>query len=195
MSAHVARGVMSAARPAGFTTVMKALHWITPVLLVVIYTFGWSMQGAQTREQAAWLLMMHRSFGLLLLLTMLFRLGWRQGTPIPQLPPGTNAVQGLAAHLVMVALYGLAILQPLLGLIASELHGDHIRLLGGIALPQFLPVDRPLSRQVLVVHGMVAIALLAVIALHGAAALFHHFVLRDDVLRGMLPRALGGTPR
>jgi cytochrome b561 len=79
------------------------------------------------------------------------------------------------------------LLQPLLGLIASQLHGDHIEVFGLFALPVFMAPDRALSRQIFALHGTVALLLLAPIFMHACAALYHHFVRRDDVLRGMLP--------
>jgi cytochrome b561 len=69
------------------------------------------------------------------------------------------------------------------------LFGDRIVIFGGVALPLLLPVKRPLGRQVFQVHGLISLLLLALIGLHVAAALYHHFVRRDGVLVGMLPGA------
>ena len=108
--------------------------------------------------------------------------------------------QGFAARANEAALYTLLILQPLLGLCASILHGDRIRVLGDITVPSFLLVDRKLSHLLFGLHGTVALVLLGSIGMHVAAALFHHLVRKDDVLATMCPACDGqvgrdGTPR
>jgi len=55
--------------------------------------------------------------------------------------------------------------------------------------------DRPLARLLHDLHEVAANALLILIALHAAAALFHHFVRRDNVLDAMLPARLRGVGR
>lgn len=79
------------------------------------------------------------------------------------------------------------IVQPLLGLAASLLHGDRTVLFGGVVLPVVLPEDRALAHQVFQVHDWTALVLLVLISLHATAALYHHFVGRDAVLAGLLP--------
>ncbi len=60
-------------------------------------------------------------------------------------------------------------------------------LLGGVVLPNFLPVDRKIAHVVFEVHGTVVLLLLALIGMHAVAALYHPFIRKDDVLAGMLP--------
>jgi cytochrome b561 len=57
-------------------------------------------------------------------------------------------------------------------------------------LPALIGTDRSLARQLLAVHQAVGFSLLALIALHASAALYHHFWRRDDALDAMLPRPL-----
>jgi cytochrome b561 len=106
---------------------------------------------------------------------------------VPPLPADLPGVQRLAARASAVALYLLLILQPMLGLVGSMLHGDRIVVFGGILVPNLLGVSRPLARQVFQAHGVVASSLLALVCLHVAAALYHHFIRRDEVLSGMIP--------
>ena len=54
-------------------------------------------------------------------------------------------------------------------------------------VPDLLPVDRKLAHVAFEIHGIVALLLLGLIGMHVAAALYHHFVRKDDVLVGMLP--------
>ena len=187
MSASPTDRAGSVTPPGGYGGVMRAIHWTTPVLLIAVYTLAWSIDGAGSRDEAMWLTMMHRSFGLTILALTLFRLVWRQISHIPALPESLPRLQRIAARLVTAALYLLLLLQPLLGLTASEAHGDRIRVFDAFTVPLLMATNRPVSRQIFAVHGMVALVILAVVGLHACAALYHHFVLRDEVLRGMLP--------
>ncbi len=167
---------------------MRAIHWTTLSLLISLYTLAWSIDGAGSRDEAAWLIMMHRSFGLTVMVLTLFRLGLRQVTRVPPLPADVPLMQRVAARVVVIVLYLLLFLQPILGLLASQAHGDRIDVFGVFVLPLFMATNRVLSKQLFALHGTAAVLLLALIAMHASAALYHQFVRRDDVLRGMLPR-------
>jgi cytochrome b561 len=173
----------------GYTVTMRTVHWTSAMLLIGSYATAWTISSASTSVEIAELTRIHRSFGLIILTLTAIRLVWRQRERIPQLPPDIPRWQRLAARLNVVGLYGLLFAQPLLGLTASMVHGDRLVLLGGVALPGVLPVNRPLAYLLFEVHGEVALILLGVIGMHVAAALYHHFVRRDDVLVGMLPGA------
>lgn len=177
--------------PGVYSSVMRSIHWITLSLLISVYTLAWSIDGAGSHDEVVWLVMMHRSLGLSVMLLTLFRLGWRQVTRVPAPPDDVPEPQRLAAKAVMIALYLLLFVQPLLGLIASQVHGDRINVFGMFVLPSVMATNRALSRQIFALHGTVALLFLALIGVHACAALYHHFVRRDEVLSGMLP----GLPR
>lgn len=187
MSLHRTIGEASAAPPRVYGTVMRSIHWITLSLVVSVYTLAWSVDGTASRDEAAWLVMMHRSLGLSVLLLTLFRLYWRRTTRVPALPDDVPPLQRLAAQTVTAALYLLLLLQPLLGLIASQAHGDRISAFGLFVLPSVIATNRALSHQAFALHGTVAIVLLMLIGMHACAALYHHVIRRDQVLAGMLP--------
>jgi cytochrome b561 len=193
MSPPIPYGAAASTPPRVYSCVMRSIHWITLSMLISVYTLAWSIDRAGSHDQAVWLVMTHRSLGLSVTLLTLFRLGCRWVTRVPALPDGIPEPQRLAAKAVTIALYVLLFLQPLLGLIASQLHGDHINVFGVFVLPSVLAANRALSKQIFALHGTVALLLLALIGLHACAALYHHFVRRDEVLTGMLP-GLPGLP-
>jgi len=90
----------------------------------------------------------------------------------------------LGAHL---ALYALLLTLPLLGLATSQAHAVHVRLFGLLQLPMLVPADADLADTLSDWHVWLAWALLVLVALHVAAALWHHAVRRDGVLHAMLP--------
>jgi cytochrome b561 len=181
-------------RTSGFTGPMRAMHWITVVLVLGTYSAAWMIDADSSSAEADWLVMLHRSFGVMILLITALRLALRQYTVVPKLPPDLPAVLCFAARANANLLYVLLILQIGLGLIGSMLHGDRIVLFGNAVLPIMLPVNRMLARTVFRIHGVTALLLLALIGLHVAAALYHHFVRKDEVMAGMLPR-VRGRPR
>ena len=95
-----------------------------------------------------------------------------------------------AAHSIEYLLYSLLLLQPILGLLHTNAHGARVNLFFFFRLPQLMDRDDKLAEQLILAHGIVANLLLAVIALHATAALFHHFIRRDETLNRMLPRAV-----
>jgi cytochrome b561 len=171
----------------GYNRVMRAMHWATTVLLLASFLAVWRIDNAANHAEAAWLVMVHRSFGVAILLLTAARLAYRQRSHIPSLPAAMPATQRLAAHIAVAILYTLLLAQPLLGMAASMAHGDRIVLFGGLTLPLVLPVDKVLARQMFQVHSWTAMALLTLIGLHAVMALHHHFVRKDAVLARMLP--------
>jgi cytochrome b561 len=173
------------AAPGGHPCGIRVLHWLTAALLLFAYPLAWSVEAASSAEVAQRLLMLHRSLGVTILALTLARLAWRLSRPVPALPPDLPAWQRLAARANALGLYLLLLAQPALGLAASWFHGDRL-VLFGIGLPMLAAPDRPLGRLLFRLHGTAAILLLALVAVHVAAALYHHFVRRDEVVSGML---------
>lgn len=182
---HALRGP---GRPA-YSRTMRALHWYTAALLLGPYLTILAIDHVAGEADAVWLAMLHRSFGLVILAVTVARLAVRQRSAVPALPPGIPAAQRLAAKLTVAGLYALLIVQPLLGLLGTMLHGDRATVFGPLLLPLVLPVNRSLGRALFLLHGWAGLALLGLVALHALAALHHHVVRRDTVLVGMLPVA------
>lgn len=165
---------------------LRALHWLSAGLLIGPYATIWAI-GYASDAGADVLAMLHRSIGMTILALTLVRLGVRLPSRVPPLPAAMPAVQKLAAHASVVALYGLLLLQPTVGLVGTMLSGDRATVFGGIVLPALLPVNHRLAERVFSAHGWIALVVLVMAGLHVLATLHHHVVLRDDVLAGMLP--------
>jgi cytochrome b561 len=182
-------------RVLAYTRAVQVMHWGTVALLLCAYLAAWMIDGASRPAEKAWLIMLHRSFGVTILLLTWVRLAVRLRTRVPPLPAAVPAVQRLAARASVITLYAALIVQPLLGLAASMLPGGRTMLFGDVVLRPLLPVDRALAHEVFHrVHAWTALVSLALIGLHVTAALYHHFVRKDEVLAGMLA-ALRRLPR
>lgn len=147
----------------------------------------WASHAAGSREQSALLVQLHRSMGLTILALTLFRLAWRWNARIPPLPAELPLFQKLAARATEYALYVLLLLQPALGLLNTNARGRRVDFYFLGELPPVIGPDKVLAKQAMAAHEFVAYLLVALVALHATAALFHHFVRRDNVLQAMLP--------
>ena len=129
---------------------------------------------------------LHRSFGLLAGTIMLGRFVWRRFAKHPNFPADLPLVMRLAAVGTEYTLYGFMLAQPVLGLLYTNARGDRVNFFFLGQIPALIGKDRPLSRTLHEAHEWLGFALLVLIAMHIGAALFHHFVRRDNILRSML---------
>src|SRR3954453_1206853 len=177
----------------------KTLHWMVAVLVIGMlmlgFTMVWLVSGLGTKFQ---LYQLHKSFGVLVWTLVVVRLVWRWlNSRGPTLPPELKPGERAAASLTHRGLYVLSLVLPITGWImasASPL-GVPTMVFGLFTLPNLVGSDAALEHGMKLVHAGLALALAALLALHVAAALKHHFVLHDDVLARMLPGILKGAGR
>jgi cytochrome b561 len=142
---------------------------------------------ASDREQAAMLLTVHRSLGVATWVLAIVRLGWRfRFAYLPPFPQNMPKVQQRLAKASEYGLYALLLFQPVTGLAQSLTRGRHFMLFAW-RVPNVMAGDKPLTALFHQIHALSAWVLLGLIGLHILAALFHRFVLRDEVLQSMLP--------
>jgi cytochrome b561 len=164
-----------------------ALHWLTLLLVVGQLTTALLLSQADDPTAIAGLLTIHRSMGLVTWCVVLGRLVWRvRFAHKPPFPETMSKPQRMAAMLNEYGLYALLLLQPLTGL-GDTLFRGRAFTLAIWRVPALLHADRPVFHTLHSLHEWGAVALLALIGLHAAAALLHGIVLRDGVLQRMLP--------
>lgn len=177
-------------RPLGYSGGQKLLHWVIALMLLTLIPVGIYMvqRGAATNFDAVTnqLYTAHKTFGFLVLLLIAARivLRLRKGTPAPE--AGLARMQVIAAESTHGLLYLLMIAVPVLGWLGVSAYGA-TGLLGGFTLPSLLGKDTVLGETILKYHGYAAYAMAGLIAMHIGAALFHRIVLKDGVLKRMLP--------
>lgn len=164
----------------------KTLHWLMFALIAAAFGVGLWMAGLPVGPQRFKAVPLHKMIGVTLLVLALARLLWRVTHPAPPLPASMPAWERCAAHASHWALYVLMIVVPLSGYLMSSAFGFST-VYFGLRLPDLLERNRELGDTLKAVHFFLNKTLLALIALHFAAALKHHFFDRDDVLRRMLP--------
>ncbi|MGY0618190.1 cytochrome b [Lysobacter sp. A378] len=179
-------------RPHRWSPVSQLLHWTTLVLIVWLAWRGLSMVDMPNTPAKINAYALHKSLGLTLLALMVVRLAWRLLARAPRPVTGTPAWQERIASLTHVGLYVLLFAMPLSGWLFNSASGYPLQWFKQFNLPPIAGRDTGLAELAGNVHqwGFWLLALL--VALHAGAALYHHFVQRDDTLLRMLPRTPGG---
>jgi len=162
------------------------LHWLMLLLLVAVYACielrGFFPKGSDLREALkTW----HFMLGLSVFVLVWLRLLSYLTGPFPRIEPELPKWQKLSAKLIKLALYVLMIVMPLAGWLILSTEGKPIPFFG-LQLPALVNENKNLAELLKELHGTVGTVGYFLIGLHAAAALFHHFVLRDNILRRML---------
>ena len=166
----------------------KFFHWAVVLLLLVQATVGLVMVELPRKPSIISVYTFHKSLGLTILLLAVLRLAWRAFDRRPEEPATMPHWQTLAARSGHVLLYGLLFAVPLSGWLFDSISG--LRKLvwwGVIEMPKLAAPDKALKPLAEAAHEWLFWILVLVAAGHAAAALFHHFHDRDEVLRRMLP--------
>jgi len=172
------------------------LHWVTAGLIVFSVSLGLTAVYSEGSEATQLATFLHQSIGTLIFCLALFRAGWRLGHPAPALPEAMPRYQRFAAAATHLALYFMLILMPISGYVGLAARGREISIFGIFTMPQLVPLSRQLSVSAQNLHNYSQYALYALLALHVGAALYHHYVVKDDILKRMSPSLpLINTPR
>ncbi|HEY5809172.1 MAG TPA: cytochrome b [Povalibacter sp.] len=161
------------------------IHWATLALLVAVYACielrEMYPRGSEIREALkTW----HYMLGLTVFFLVWVRITARLFGKTPPIVPATPKWQLIIANSVELALYALMIALPLLGWVMLSAEGKSIPFFG-LQLPALVGSNEALAERTKEVHETLATIGYFLIGLHAIAALFHHYVRRDNTLRRM----------
>lgn len=174
-----------------YSATARHFHWVTAAGVFVMVPLGLAMT-YRGNTLDIWdgltngLFSAHKLIGFLLLWLVAGRLAYRVIKGAPADEPTLEWWQKAASHLVHWLLYGLLLVVPLLGWIGVSLYPSR-SIFGLFDLPALTSPDLELAGRVLGLHGFLGLAIAAVAGAHIAAALYHHLIRKDGVLRRMLP--------
>ncbi|MBN9404338.1 MAG: cytochrome b [Burkholderiales bacterium] len=165
------------------------VHWLTLLLLIAVYALI-ELRDIYPKGSAGHELMKtwHFMLGMAVLAVVLVRLPLRLALQAPPITPPPPAWQEQLAHAMHWALYGFLIVMPLLGWLTLSAKGQPIPFFG-LELPALMGPDRATARNLEGIHELIGNLGFFLIGLHAAAALWHHYFMRDDTLERMLPLA------
>ena len=174
--------------PARYGALSIAMHWLMLLLIAAVYATvelheAFPKGGAVRDGLVTW----HNMLGLTVFVLVWTRLAIRAWGATPLITPPPVAWQARVAHWVHIALYAVMIIAPLLGWLVLSARGKPIPFFG-FELPALMGPNKALGRTVKEVHEFVATTGYFLIGAHALAALFHHYVMRDNTLTRMLPR-------
>lgn len=168
------------------------LHWVTAISVAIAFTlgpggFGKLMHSGvdpATQSDIVW----HESLGVLVLLLTLIRLGWMTVRPTgPRFAMSTW--MRIVSKTVQTGLWALMLLLPATALLALGSEGHPLTLLGGLRRDQIPFILHSRIADLTdwgEVHKLLGDVIMWLAGLHAAAAIFHHLILKDGVLRSML---------
>jgi len=168
-----------------YTPVAKGLHWLMAVLILGLLALGTYMSDLPLSPQKLQLYSWHKWAGVSVFALVWLRLAWRVTHRPPALPETLSPPMRLAAHAGHAALYVLMVVIPLSGWLMSSAKGFQTVWFGVLPIPDLVGRDKALGDWLQEVHEALNVLLMLTLAGHVAAALWHHFVLKDDTLRRM----------
>ena len=169
-------------------------HWVTALLVTIAFVLGPEHFGQIMRRgidpaslsDVVW----HESMGLVVLLLTVLRLLWVAMRAAPAQIPMAPWMHTMA-KLVRLALWTLLLALPLTALLSLGGEGHPLTLLGGVRVDR-IPMIADTALAKLIdwgdIHKFLGDATMCLAGVHAAAAIYHHLLLKDGVLRSMLPR-------
>lgn len=172
-----------------YGTLAIAFHWLAAAVIFALLVLGLYMVGLPDvgyDKKKIVLIIYHKEFGVLVFLIAAARLAWRWWQPLPRLEPAPDW-QKVAARFTHLCLYAFMLALPITGWLMSSAADIPVSFFGLADLPDFVRRDERLFHELITIHHGLAFGLMAVLALHVGAALWHALVTRDATLAKMLP--------
>ena len=170
-----------------FSPAQRLIHWLMAAVIIAALGLGlycsYLQPGTPLRQ---FLMDIHKSLGMTALVLLVIRLPLRLSLGEPAFRKPLGRLLSLASHAGHFALYGLMILMPFSGYTTSAAGGHDLPWFGLFHWPNVVPASKALDHLAGAVHKLGAYAFFAVLGIHIAAALWHHFVRKDEVLGRMM---------
>lgn len=162
--------------------ISKGFHWILALYVFGMLGVGYYMVDFADPASRSQLIGMHKSFGVIFLAFLILRFLWRIGNVVPEIPDNRfHALSKLSAPVLYLCLF----IMPLSGFLRSQTAGYPVSIFGWVTLPTILSKAPAMSEVFSFIHGLCALVLCFLIVVHLMAALYHHFVMKDQVFKRM----------
>lgn len=177
-----------------YSTPAQALHWLTAILVLIAFIYG--PGGSEERVYSAsrdFDRQLHETLGASVFALVVVRVLWRMVDIRPE-PPHLARWMDMSAKVVRITLYILLFALPITAITGAWMEGHPLTLLGGLRFAPPVSESHAIGAEIAVIHTWLGDTILWVAGVHALAGLYHHFVLKDGVLRSMLPRWTSGKP-
>ena len=169
----------------GFGLISIILHWTSVIVVLGLFAAGWwmvdlSYYSEWYRTAPYW----HKSVGILFAFAVIFRLGWNRFQPHPE--PLGSKTENVLAKVAHTLLYLLLFTLFISGYLISTADSRDIEVFGWFSVPGMGSLFDNQEDIAGLIHEWLAYSLIGLAVLHGAAAIKHHFIDKDDTLKRML---------
>ena len=174
-----------------YSETARKFHWWTVAIVAILLPLGFAMHIRGT-ELNIWdattnnMYSLHKLLGFIALWLVIARLFYRFRNGAPPDEPTLEWWQKAASHLTHWGLYGLLLAMPIAGWIGVSMFGAR-DVFGVFSLPAIAAQNQEAAKTVFFLHKIGGILLVLAIGAHVGAAIYHHFIRQDGVLRRMLP--------
>ena len=167
-----------------YGSVTKFFHWFIAFALLGMFISGYNLEDSAI----AMLRKAHKAIGFVILLLVVARLLWRFGNITPSYELSMPKWMILAAHFTHYLLYALMLVVPLAGFIASNAGQYPVSFLFLFDMPSIFAVKNPeLAKDAMFIHKQAALVFALAIGAHILAAIYHHYIKKDDILKRIIP--------
>jgi len=170
-----------------YSPAAKGLHWLIVLLLAIQFVTAYLLPHIGRNTPPSTIIDLHFSFGVLVLVVMAVRFLHRLTHPVPLEAKDARPWERLLAKTTHRLFYAILLVSPFLGWASASAHRLPVSLFGIIPLPALAQPGARWANTAGDIHGTLMWALLWLVGLHVAAALYHHLVRHDGTLRRMLP--------
>ena len=171
-----------------YSPASKLFHWLVALIVLTMLSVSFFLDVLPgTIKPTA--ILIHKSFGLTVLLLMVLRTLWILHSGKPALPATVAPWERALSHVVQYSLYLFLFLMPICGWVMSVAANKTPVYFGLFQVPlPFIAPSKPLAQWMFSAHRTIAFIIIALLCLHVAGALKHYFIDRDKVLQRMLFR-------
>jgi len=173
-----------------YGAVALGLHWFMALVLTALLGLGLymtSLPDVGFNTVKIRLILYHKELGIIALALVALRLLWRLVNRLPRLAETLPDWQKVMARFVHLCFYALMFALPITGWLMSSAAAIPVPVLSLFTLPDLVGRSDKLFHTLIDIHMLLAYGLIACMLVHIGAALRHHFMLRDDTLKKMLP--------
>jgi len=170
-----------------YNATTRLVHWLTALLVVATFILGPEDFDEAENFEVDWRVQVHETLGLIVFGLSIFRIIWMLfAQPRVHIPMST--IMSISAKALQAALYFLLLAVPLTAVFGIWLNGDALNLLGNTTIMPPFTAMKTTGELLLNLHPVLADLLMWLAGIHAAAALFHHYILKDAVLKSMMSK-------
>lgn len=169
-----------------YGSISKFFHWTIGIAIIALIIVGLTADSFPMEIRFP-MIMTHKAVGAIVLGLVVLRVLWVTFQTKPNAPVGMSPSLYKFVSFGHALLYGFMVLMPLSGWLMSNAAGYPVSIFGFYTLPELTAKNEAMAGMFHAVHEFAGYGLIAMLAAHILAAIWHHVVKKDDTLQRMLP--------